>query len=124
MRDYSERPSTNKKGANMRFAPMWSNENSSRRRQWSTTKTRSDIGFRVGISRLNRRRSALLFFDHVAHRGTSEIVASHDAIDVVGIERLVLEQRLGHGFDLVAIGLQKLAGYLEKRGPEGLLHLV
>src|SRR5258707_1773215 len=83
--------------------------------QGSTTQTRANIGFGVGIARLNRGVAPLLFFDQITDRRPREVVATHDAIDVIGIKRLIFEKRLGHRLDLVTIAFQQLARLLEKR---------
>src|SRR5574341_965241 len=55
---------------------------------------------RSGIPRLRRRLRRL---------GRARRAALHDVVDLVGVERLPLEQRLRHRFDLVAVVLDQLA---------------
>src|SRR5688572_26236612 len=44
-----------------------------------------------------------------ARLGRPRWLPAHDVADLVGVERLVLEQRLGHRLDLVAVVLEELA---------------
>ena len=56
----------------------------------------------------DRRPTRLLLGKQVADGGLGQDFAAHDPVDIGGIQRFILVQRLGDGFDAIMVASRSL----------------